>query len=65
VAEDFTRIYSNIKFAEIESPFKSVLVTSARKNEGKSTTLVNLACAVAAAGKRVIPERRRWKRRSR
>jgi len=54
VAEDFTRIYSNIKFAEIESPFKSVLVTSARKNEGKSTTLVNLACAVAAAGKRVI-----------
>lgn len=54
VAEAYTRIYSNIKFAEIESPFRSVLVTSARKGEGKSTTLVNLACAIAAAGKRVI-----------
>ncbi len=54
VAEAFTRIYSNIKFAEIESTFRTVLVTSARKGEGKSTTLINLACAIAAAGKRVI-----------
>jgi len=54
VAESFTRVYSNIKFAEIESTFRTVLVTSARKGEGKSTTLVNLACAIAAAGKRVI-----------
>jgi len=54
VAEAFTRVYSNIKFAQVESPLRSVLVTSARKGEGKSTTLVNLACAVASAGKRVI-----------
>ncbi|MGH9867796.1 MAG: polysaccharide biosynthesis tyrosine autokinase [Candidatus Polarisedimenticolia bacterium] len=54
VAESYIRVYSNIKFAEIESPFRSVLLTSARKGEGKSTTLVNLACAIAAAGKRVI-----------
>ncbi|HKY34252.1 MAG TPA: polysaccharide biosynthesis tyrosine autokinase [Candidatus Polarisedimenticolia bacterium] len=53
-AESYTRVYSNIKFAEIESPFRSILVTSARKGEGKSTTLMNLACAIAAAGKRVI-----------
>jgi len=54
VAEAYTRVYSNIKFAEVENPFRSVLVTSARKGEGKSTTLTNLACAIAAAGKRVI-----------
>ena len=53
-AESYTRVYSNIKFAEIEKPFRSVLVLSARKGEGKSTSLANLACAIAAAGKRVI-----------
>lgn len=53
-AESYTRVYSNIRFAEVESPFKSILMTSARKGEGKSTTLMNLACAIAAAGKRVI-----------
>ncbi|MBI3450703.1 MAG: polysaccharide biosynthesis tyrosine autokinase [Acidobacteria bacterium] len=54
VAEAYTRIYSNIKFAAVEGPLHSILVTSARKGEGKSTTLVNLACAIAAAGKKVV-----------
>jgi len=54
IAESYTRIYSNIKFAAVETPLHSVLVTSARKGEGKSTTLVNLACAIAASGKKVI-----------
>lgn len=54
IAEAYTRVYSNIKFAEVEGPLRSILVTSARKGEGKSTTLVNLGCAIAAAGKRVI-----------
>jgi len=54
IAEAYTRVYSNIKFAEVESTFRTVLITSARKGEGKSTTLTNLACAIAAAGKRVI-----------
>jgi polysaccharide biosynthesis transport protein len=53
-AESYTRVYTNIKFAEVESPIRSIMVTSARKGEGKSTTLMNLACAIAAAGKRVI-----------
>lgn len=54
IAEAYTRIYSNIKFAAVELPLHSILVTSARKGEGKSTTLVNLACAITAAGKRVV-----------
>jgi capsular exopolysaccharide synthesis family protein len=53
-AESYTRVYSNIRFAEVEKPIRTVFVTSARKGEGKSTTLVNLACAIAAAGKRVL-----------
>jgi succinoglycan biosynthesis transport protein ExoP len=54
IAEAYTRIYSNIKFAAVEGPLRSILVTSARKGEGKSTTMINLACAMAASGKRVI-----------
>ena len=54
IAEAYTKIYSNIRFAAVESPLRSILVTSARKGEGKSTTLMNLACGIAAAGKRVI-----------
>jgi len=54
IAEAYTKIYSNIKFAAVEGPLRSVLITSARKGEGKSTTLVNLSCAIAASGKRII-----------
>jgi tyrosine-protein kinase Etk/Wzc len=54
VAEAYTRIYSSIKFAAVEGALRSVLITSARKGEGKSTTLVNLSCAIAASGKRVV-----------
>jgi tyrosine-protein kinase Etk/Wzc len=54
VSEAYTKIYSNIKFAAVEGPLQSILVTSARKGEGKSTTLVNLSCAIAASGKRVV-----------
>ncbi len=54
VSEAYTKVYSNLKFSAVEGPLRSLLVTSARKGEGKSTTLVNLACAVAASGRRVI-----------
>jgi tyrosine-protein kinase Etk/Wzc len=54
VSEAYTKIYSNIKFTSVETPLRTLLVTSARKGEGKSTTLINLACAIAAAGKKVI-----------
>ncbi len=54
IAEAYTRVYSNIRFAEIEKPLKTILITSARKGEGKSTTLVNLGCAMASAGKRIV-----------
>jgi polysaccharide biosynthesis transport protein len=54
ISEAYTKIYSNIKFSAVEGPLQSILVTSARKGEGKSTTLVNLCCAIAASGRRVI-----------
>jgi capsular exopolysaccharide synthesis family protein len=53
-SEAYTRVYSNIKFAAVEAPLRSILITSARKGEGKSTSLINLGCAIAAAGKRII-----------
>jgi len=54
VSEAYTKIYSNLKFSAVEGPMRSILITSARKGEGKSTSLMNLACAIAASGKRVI-----------
>lgn len=53
-AESYTKVYSNLKFLAVEGPLRSLLVTSARKGEGKSTTLLNLAGAIASSGRRVI-----------
>lgn len=48
VAEAYRTIRTNIKFAG--SNIKTVLMTSATPNEGKSTTIANLAVVMAQAG---------------
>jgi Mrp family chromosome partitioning ATPase len=44
---------SNLEFVSLGHRAQVVMVTSAREQEGKSTTIANLAVAVAAQGKRV------------
>lgn len=54
ISETYRVLRTNLGFAGVEKPFKTVLVTSALAMEGKSTTVSNLAVVVAQAGYRVI-----------
>ncbi len=54
ITETYRVLRTNMGFAGIEQPFKTVLVTSALAMEGKSTTVANLAVVTAQAGNKVI-----------
>jgi succinoglycan biosynthesis transport protein ExoP len=53
-AEPFRVLRTNVEFANIELNAKTIMVTSALEEEGKSTTVANLAVSVARSGKRAI-----------
>ena len=52
-AESFRRLRTNIQFTNIPGRSKVVLVTSSIPGEGKTTTAINLAIALAQAGQSV------------
>ncbi|MCW5897426.1 MAG: polysaccharide biosynthesis tyrosine autokinase [Bacteroidetes bacterium] len=54
LAEAYRRLRTNVLYAQLDTPLKSFLVTSANPSEGKSTTISNLAVAFAQAEKRVL-----------
>lgn len=54
VAEAYHSLRTNLEFSSPDKPLRSMVVTSAGSEEGKSTTLANLAVTMAQAGKRVI-----------
>ena len=52
-AEAFRMLRTNIELVRADSQLRTIMVTSAVKNEGKSTTIANLAVAFARAGRSV------------
>ena len=52
--EAYRTLRTNLRFVDVDSPPRAVVVTSAEANVGKSTTAANLALALAEAGVRVI-----------
>jgi polysaccharide biosynthesis transport protein len=54
VVEAYRSLRTGVSFAGLDAPIRRLMVTSAGKGEGKSTTAVNLATAMAQDGKRVI-----------
>ena len=54
MAEVYRVLRNNIEFAYNNSNLKSVLVTSARNGEGKTTVAANLAITMANSGKKVL-----------
>ncbi len=54
VSEAFRMIRSNIKFMAVDRDLRTLMVTSASKGEGKSTTAANLAVALAQDGRKVV-----------
>ena len=53
-AENFRALRTNVMFADIDHQAHTIMVTSAIEVEGKSTTIANLAVALARGGQRVI-----------
>lgn len=53
-AEAYRVLRTNLQFSTVDKPFKTLMVTSSKPKEGKSTTASNLAIIVAQSGKRVI-----------
>lgn len=52
-AESFRQLRTNLQFAHVGHDSKTVLITSSVPGEGKSTTALNLAIAMAQAGQTV------------
>ena len=53
-AEAFRQLRTSLRFVDVDRPRKVVLVTSSLPGEGKTTSLCNLAIAMAAAQSRVL-----------
>lgn len=54
VAESCRVVRTNLLFMSPDKPFKSLLVSSAGPQEGKSATVINLGVAMAQSGNRVL-----------
>jgi capsular exopolysaccharide synthesis family protein len=52
--EAFRRLRTNLLALERDEPLRTLLVASAEPHEGKTTTVVNLATAVAQSGRAVL-----------
>ena len=53
-AEAFRKLRTNLQFAGVNRPMRSIVVTSASAGEGKSTVALNLAVTIAKGGQKVI-----------
>lgn len=54
IAESFRTIRSNLQYALIDKPFKTLLFTSYMPSEGKTFVSINLAALYAKTGKKTI-----------
>jgi capsular exopolysaccharide synthesis family protein len=54
VGETYRMLLTNLKFSRSDHPARTLVLSSALPGEGKSTTLANLALAIAEGGSRVL-----------
>jgi non-specific protein-tyrosine kinase len=54
VAEGYRALRANVEFASVDAPLRTLLVSSAVPNEGKTVTAANIAVVFAQAGRRVL-----------
>jgi succinoglycan biosynthesis transport protein ExoP len=54
MAESYRILRTNILFALRDDPFKTLMIATGRPGQGATTTICNLAIALAQSGKRVI-----------
>jgi tyrosine-protein kinase Etk/Wzc len=54
IAESFRHLRTNVQYAQLDKPLKTILVTSPNPKEGKSTIAANLAITFAQTEQRVL-----------
>ena len=54
VSEAYRTLRTNLSFYSLDNPIRTLVVTSAATDEGKSTAIANLAVAMAQGGNRTI-----------
>ncbi|KRF60820.1 capsular biosynthesis protein [Bacillus sp. Soil768D1] len=54
ITEQYRLIRTNIQFSSVDKEIKTIVVTSAEPNDGKSTTAANLAIVLAQEEKKVL-----------
>ncbi len=54
VSEAYRALRTNLSFYSLDTPIRSLVVTSPMAGEGKSTTIANLAVTMAQSGRRTI-----------
>lgn len=54
ISEAYRSLRTNVQFANLDNNMKTILVTSATPGEGKTSTLINLAVAMAQNGQKVM-----------
>lgn len=53
-SEAYRTLRTNLSFYSVDQPIRSLVVTSPAPDEGKSTTVANLAVTIAQSGRRTI-----------
>jgi tyrosine-protein kinase Etk/Wzc len=54
ISEAYRTFRTNLQFARLDSPLRTILVTSSGPGEGKSTTVANLAITMAQMGTKTL-----------
>ncbi|MGD8586461.1 MAG: CpsD/CapB family tyrosine-protein kinase [Chloroflexota bacterium] len=54
VSEAYRTLRTNLSFSSLDEPIRTLVVTSPAPDEGKSTTVANLAVTIAQGGRRTI-----------
>ncbi|TPG34265.1 polysaccharide biosynthesis tyrosine autokinase [Mycolicibacterium hodleri] len=54
IAEAFRKLRTNLQFLAVDNPPRVIVITSSTPNEGKSTTAINIALALAEAEHNVL-----------
>lgn len=54
IAESFRKLRTNLQFLTVDNPPRVIVVTSSSPHEGKSTTAINIALALAEAEHEVV-----------
>jgi protein-tyrosine kinase len=54
ITEQYRTLRTNIQYASVDKELKTIMITSPNPDEGKSTTIANLAVVFAQQGKKVL-----------